>query len=133
MVIGSHKRMMVYRKTDFKCSVCGNARDLTCVCFIPEWVRLVDDDVANMIPMCDECRINRGVNFIELGDLKYLPKLFIEQLMEYYKTMNKYLHKYVRDYGRYRTRGKLDVDRNMQILGSYDEYIKDNNVDWKNL
>lgn len=133
MVIGSHKRMMVYKKTDFKCSKCGSTKNLTCICFIPEWTRLVDDDVANMIPMCDDCRIARGLNFIELGDLKYLPTLFIEQLMEYYKTMDKYLHKYVRNYGKYRTRGRIDVERSLQILNSYDEYIKDNNVDWKNL
>lgn len=133
MVIGSHKRMIVYKKTDFKCAKCGNPKNLTCVCFIPEWTRLVDDDVANIIPMCDECRINRGHNFIELGELRFLPKLFIEQLMTYYKTMDKYLHKYVIKYGQYRTRGELDVVRTLQILGSYDEYIRDNNINWKDL
>lgn len=133
MVIGSHKRMIVYRKTDFKCAKCGSTENLTCVCFIPEWTRLSNDDTANLIPMCDTCRINRGLNFIELGELVHLPKLFIEQLMEYYKTMDKYLYKYVRDYGRYRTRGLIDIDRTMQILSSYDEYIKDNHIDWKNL
>lgn len=133
MVIGSHKRMIVYKKTDFRCAKCGSPKNLTCTCFIPEWTRLVDSNTDNIIPLCDECRLKRGFNFIELGELVYLPRLFIDQLMMYYRTMDKYLRKYVSLYGKYRTNGKINVENTLQILSSYDEYIKRNNVYWENL
>ena len=99
--------MNVYRKTDFKCAICGSTKDLTCDHFIPKWTRIVGDEYENLIPMCDKCNEEKGVNFIELGKLKYLPKVFIDMLMRYYKPLNKYLKKYVKQYGAYRTEGNL--------------------------
>lgn len=133
MVIGSHKRMIVYKKTDFRCAKCGSSANLTCTCFIPEWTRIVGDNTDNIIPLCDKCRLKKGMNFMELGELVYLPKLYIDLLMRYYMTIDKYLHKYVREFGKYRTNGRVDVTYALQVLSSYDGYIKDNDIHWENL
>lgn len=133
-IIPVHRRMNVYRKTDFKCAICGSTKDLTCDHFIPKWTRIVGDEYENLIPMCDKCNEEKGVNFIELGKLKYLPKVFIDMLMRYYKPLNKYLKKYVKQYGAYRTEGKLDVEQAMLILNSYDMYIFGNkDLDWEDI
>lgn len=135
MIVGSHKRMLVYKKTNFKCSCCGSSKDLMCACFIPEWTRIVDDSIDNLIPLCLDCYLNRKCDFIELGHLRYLPKLYIQQLVRYYKSISKYLYKYVRMYGYYRTSGKIDVDKNILILSSYDSYYEENKdeLKWENL
>ena len=131
MIIGSHKRMMTYKKTGFKCAICGSTHELECVCFIPEWTRIVSDDYENLIPLCFKCYLERGYNFIELGKLKFLPDTYIQMLMRYYSDIAMYLYKYVRMYGSYRTRGKLDIDRAKLILQSYDLYIEEHSKDLK--
>lgn len=125
MVIGSHKRWIVYNKTDFKCSICGSKKDLECTCFIPEWTR-IGDDVDNIIPLCSNCLIKRGVHLIELGKLKYLPRLHVEVLMRFYHANRKYLYKYIRLFGYSRTRGLLDVDNSINTLSSYDLWLESN-------
>lgn len=134
-IIGSHKRMLVYKKTDFKCAICGSTHTLDAVPFIPTWTRLPATEVSQLIPLCDECVKEVGINFIELGKLRYLPELYIEQLMNEYKHNSKYLRKYVHTYGSYRTGRKLDVDKALAVLGSYDNYIHDywDYIDWDNL
>lgn len=135
MVIGSHKRMIVYNKTGKKCSMCGCKDNLTCVCFIPEWTRIVETDTENLIPLCDECRIKRGKNFIEIGSLRFLPEIYIEQLLRYYKSIALYLYKYVHLYGKQRTNGLVDIDRVLLIMQSYDNLLKEKKeeIDWEHL
>lgn len=133
MVINSYKKMIVSKKTDGKCSMCGSTDNISCECFIPEWTRIIKDDYDNLIPLCDECRLSRGYNFIEIGSLKYLPELCIEQLLRYYRHISMYLYKYVRLYGKFRTNGKLDIDRSILIMESYDHLIKSKDIDWESI
>lgn len=135
MVIGSHKRMIVYNKTGERCAICGSKNNLTCVCFIPEWTRIVSTDLDNLIPLCDDCRIKRGKNFIEIGSLRYLDDLYIDQLLRYYKSISLYLYKYVRLYGVQRTNGLVDIDRVLLTMQSYDNLIKEkeDEIKWEDL
>lgn len=135
MVIGSHKRMIVYNKTDKRCSTCGSDKDLTCVCFIPEWTRIVSADTDNIIPMCDSCRIKRGRNFLEIGELRFLPEIYIQQLLRYYRSISMYLYKYVRLYGNYRVGNDVDIEKTLLIMSSYDQMISSNpdKYNWENL
>ena len=134
-IIGSHKRMLVYKKTDFKCAICGSTHDLDAAPFIPTWTRLPATEVSQLIPLCDSCIKEIGINFIELGKLRYLPELYIEQLMNEYEHNKKYLYKYVRTYGSYRTGRRLDVGKAIAVLGSYDNYISENwgGINWESL
>lgn len=133
MVIGSHKRMLVYKKTNFRCSICGSKKNLVCCGFIPSWTRIVGDDIENLIPLCSDCMEKRRYDFIELGKLEYLPDFYIEQLMRYYREQAKYLHKYVTLYGSIRTNNLLDVDKALAILESYNIYIESHqsNLNWE--
>ena len=135
VMIGSHKRMLVYKKTDFRCSICGSRKHLDCSPFIPTWTRIQSTNVQQLIPLCEKCQSVIGVDYIELGQLKYLPELYIEELMREYKTLNKYLRKYTKSYGEYRTGKRLNVDRAMLTLDSYDEYLTNNKneLDWESL
>lgn len=135
MYISPQKRERVYLKTDCRCAICGKRDKLICSSFIPEWTRIVDASVDNMIPLCEDCFINTRYKLIELGSLRYLPDVFIQQLMRYYKPIANYLYKYIRMYGSYRTSNKLDVDKSVLILSSYDTYIKEHKdkLDWENL
>lgn len=135
MVIGSHKRMIVYNKTGKRCSMCGSKKNLTCVCFIPEWTRIITTETDNLIPVCDECRYKRGKNFIEIGMLRYLPDLYIQQLLRYYKSISMYLYKYVRLYGKSHTEGLVDIDRTLLIMQSYDNLIEERTEDimWEDM
>lgn len=133
MIIGLHKRMIVYNKTGKRCAMCGSSNNLTCVCFIPEWTRIVSTDVDNLIPLCDDCRCHRGKKFIEIGSLKYLPNLYIDQLLRYYKSISKYLYKYVRLYGQQRVGYLVDINATLLIMQSYEQLAKERNLDWENL
>ncbi len=135
MVVGSHKRMIVYNKTGMKCSICGSENNLTCVCFIPEWTRIVSTETENLIPLCDDCRIKRGKNFIEIGELRYLPELFIEQLLRFYMSISQYLHKYVKTYGKYRVGGDVDIEKTLLVMSSYDQMISEEpyKYEWEEL
>jgi hypothetical protein len=135
MILSMHKCISVYKKTDHKCAICGDKKNLTCVCFIPEWTRIVSTDVENIIPMCDECRLKRGKNFIEIGTLRYLPEIYIAQLLRYYRSISMYLYKYVRLYGKNRTNGLVDIERTLLIMQSYDCMIKEHkdDLDWESL
>lgn len=126
MQASGYKQKMVYSKTGCRCAICGEWYDLICTCFIPEWTRVADGSYDNLIPLCPECFIKTRYRFIELGSLRYLPEVYIQQLMRYYSEMSDYLRKYVRLYGSYRTGGKLDVDRACLVLSSYDAYIEEN-------
>jgi hypothetical protein len=88
-----------------------------------------------MIPLCDECRFNRGLNFIEIGSLQYLPEIHIQQLLRYYKSVALYLHKYLRMFGEQRLGNKDLVKRNILILESYDNLIleKKEELNWEDL
>lgn len=132
-VIGTHKRMIVYRKCDFSCCVCGSKYDLTCDHFIPQWTRIVGNDTDNLLPMCDECNGKKGLQFMELSHLRYLPEAHLQALMRYYRNISKYLYKYIRDFGKYRTNGEVDIDKSIQVLQSYDLYIKEHyaDLDWE--
>lgn len=123
--IGVHKRMIVYKKADFKCCVCGSSDNLTCDHFIPQWTRIVSNDTPNLLPMCEACNSAKGLQFMELAKLKYLPELYVQELMRYYRNISKYLYKYVRDFAHYRTNGEVDVEASLQILDSYQLYIKE--------
>ena len=125
--------MIVYKKSDFRCCICGRKSDLTCDHFIPKWTRIVDNDVDNLIPICGKCNEDKGLNFIELSKLKYLPSLYVEVLMRYYRKNAIFLKKYVREFGSYRTNGKLDVERALLVLKSYDNYLEENkaSLDWE--
>lgn len=133
LLIPVHRRIMVYRKTDYRCAICGKGKDLTCDHFIPKWTRIVGDEYENLIPLCEDCNSEKAMNFIELNRLEYLPTLFIDMLMRYYSDIAKYLKKYVRDYGSYRTNSELDVEHALLILGSYDEYIRHHDLNWEEL
>lgn len=134
-LIGTHKRMIVYKKCDFRCCVCGTKVNLTCDHFIPQWTRIVGNDIENLLPMCSTCNFNKGLQFMELAQLKYLPTLYVEELMRYYRNISKYLYKYVRDFAYYRTNGEVDVDKAILILNSYDVYIKEHEkeLNWENM
>lgn len=135
MYISPHKRNRVYLKTNHRCSICGSEKDLVCTCFIPEWTRIVDTSTDNMIPLCSKCFADTRYKLIEIGSLRYLPDIFVQQLMRYYKHIANYLYKYVRMYGSYRTNNKLNIEQSCLILNSYDEYIKEHKdeLDWENL
>ena len=133
MVIGSHKRRIVYKKTDFRCSICGSKENLVCCGFIPTWTRIVGTDTENIIPLCDSCFQKRGCDFIELGKLKFLPDVYIEQIMRYYNGLAKYLKRYVVLYGAIRTRNILDVDKALVVLESYNIWISEHkdSLNWE--
>lgn len=133
MIIGSHKRMIVYNKTGKRCAICGSYNNLTCVCFIPEWTRIVSTEIDNLIPLCDKCRYHRGKKFIEIGMLKYLPNLYIDQLLRYYKSISKYLYKYVKLYGQQRVGNIVDINATLLIMQSYEQLARERNLDWENL
>lgn len=134
MILNPHGLKFVYGKTNGKCCLCGSEHNIVCTGFIPEWTRVVLS-LDNAIPICDDCRFKRQFDFIELGKLKYLNEMYIEMLMRFYRGERKYIKTYVRRFGSYRTRGKLDVDYALTVLSSYDEYISMNEkkLDWENL
>jgi hypothetical protein len=127
--------MIVYNKTGKRCSICGSKENLTCVCFIPEWTRIIETETENLIPMCDDCRYKRGKNFIEIGTLSYLPDIYIQQLLRFYKSISMYLYKYVRLYGESRTNSLIDIKKTLLIMQSYDNLIKEKKeeLNWENL
>lgn len=125
MILGMHSIKVVLGKTDNKCSICGCKDNLVCDDFIPQWTRVVPS-VDNVIPICDKCGQERGLNFIEIGKLKYLRPLYLEVLMRYYSSNFKYLKMYVRKFGDYRTRGLIDVSYALTVLSSYDEFVENN-------
>lgn len=134
MILSPHKLKIVYNKTDGRCAICGGYKNIVCTSFIPEWTR-IQNSVDNQIPLCDDCIAQKGFNFIELGKLRYLDKLYIEVLMRYYDSESNYIKAYVRRFGKYRTFGVLDVDYALSVLGSYDEYIRTHHdiLDWDKL
>lgn len=123
--------MNVYKKTDFKCSICGSSHNLTCAHFVPTWTRISDDSYENLIPLCGSCNKKINFNFIELGSLKYLSTTFLEMSLLYYSGLAKYLKKYIALYGEYRTQGKIDVNSTLAILSSYDEALNTIIKDWR--
>lgn len=125
MILGLHSIKTVLAKTNGRCSICGKSENLVCIDFIPQWTRVVSD-VDNVIPLCDECRLSRNLDFIELGKLKFLPAFHILSLMKFYDNNSKYVKAYVRKFGGYRTRGLVDIDYALTVLTSYDQYIADN-------
>lgn len=127
-----HRDKLVCAKTDGRCSICGVKDNLVFVSFIPAWTRASSKEVKASIPLCTDCYLRTRYSFIELGQLKYLPKLYIDELMTGYKPIAQYLYKYVRLYGVQRTNGKLDVDKALLTLYSYNEYIKELE-DWKSI
>ena len=133
MEIDFHKKMNVFKKTDCRCSICGKTDNLICAYFIPTWTRILKQDINNMIPLCEECNIKRGLDFIELGKLKYLNKTELQILMRYYSKLDNYLYKYVVLYGAQRTRGLIDIDRSLLILNSYLLYCREHKdeLDWE--
>lgn len=135
IVIGSHKRMLVYKKTDFRCAICGFRHQLDCSPFIPTWTRIPSTEVKQLIPLCTHCQQEVDINFIELGKLRYLPELYVEELMREYESYNKYLRKYTKSYGAYRTGKKLDVAKALITLDSYDQYLENNKseLNWESL
>lgn len=135
MVVGFRTQRMVYSKTRGRCAICGGQEDLLCCPFIPAWTRLPVEKFEVLIPLCISCNCSRGHSFLELGQLSYLPSLYIEQLMRYYRENEKYLKQYVRKFGNYRTRGLLDVDRALLVLESYDDWIRNNalEINWEDL
>lgn len=122
MILGMHSIKIVREKTGCKCAICGSTENLVCEEFIPQWTRVVSS-IDNIIPLCDECRIRRGLQFIEIGKLKYLHSLYLEVLMRFYDGNSKYLKMYVRKFGKYRTRGLIDIDYALSILSAYDTYV----------
>ena len=135
MSLNAYKKMIVMKKTQGRCSICGSEENVKPHYFVPDWTRIVGDDLDNIIPLCENCEARRELNFIEVGRLKYLPDVHIEQLMRYYKTISKYLHKYVRLYGEYRTNGKLDVSKALLTLDSYEQFINEdvNKFKWEDI
>lgn len=133
MTLSKYKQKIVYQKTNNVCAICGCTHELTAVCFIPEWTRIVQGEIDNMIPLCDECREKRGLNFIELGRLRYLPELYIQQLMRYYQSIYKYLYKYVKMYAEYRTNNLVSSDECITIMASYNHYCKlhEDELNWE--
>lgn len=134
MVLSPHALKVVYGKTDGRCALCGETENLTCTGFIPTWTR-IPYSIDNMIPLCDTCRESRGYSFIEIGKLRYLDTLYIQSAMRFYSHEDKYLRMYVRRFGQYRTVGKLDTDYALQVLSSYDEYLRTHKdeLDWESL
>lgn len=134
MIISPHKQKLAKYKTACRCAICGEEHDLIVTGFIPEWTRITNQDVDNLIPLCDKCFNDTRYKFIELGSLRYLPTLFIQQLMRYYRPIAGYLYKYVRMYGDYRTNHMLNVDEACLILSSYDIYIQEHEkeLNWEN-
>lgn len=131
MILGMHSIKVIKEKTGHRCAICGSTKNLVCEDFIPSWTRVVPH-IDNEIPLCDECRINRGLQFIEIGKLKYLRPLYLEALMRFYRSNDKYLKMYVRKFGEYRTRGLIDVSYALTVLSSYDAYVESNKerLDW---
>lgn len=127
--ISIQKRINVLSKTKRRCSVCGCKENLTCDHFIPQWTRCVNNEFEILIPMCEKCNSEKDMNFLELSKLKYLPTVYIEMLMRFYDEQSNYLKVYVRKFGSYRTNGKLDVERALLVLKSYDTYIMEHAED----
>lgn len=121
--ISIQRRINVLSKTRRRCAICGRKEGLTCDHFIPQWTRCVGNDFENLVPLCEDCNQEKDCNFLELSKLKYLPDVYIEMLMRYYRENSNYLKKYVRKFGSYRTNGVLDIERALLVLKSYDEYI----------
>lgn len=123
-LISPHQRMIVYKKSKMRCSMCGTKDNLTCDHFIPKWTRIVGSNTKNLIPLCYDCNNNvKGNTFVELNTLTYLDNYYITELMLFYKDIRLYLKKYIRDFGKYRTNNSLDVDRALLVLKSYDAYL----------
>lgn len=134
MILNPYELRVAYGKTDGKCAICGREDCVICTGFIPRWTR-VRFSLDNVIPLCDECRLARSFNFIELGKLTYLNRTYVEQLMRFYRGESKYLKIYTRKFGSYRTGGLLDVDYSLSVLNSYDEYIRmhQSDLDWESM
>lgn len=124
VIISAHKRYIVYKKTDFRCSICGSKDRLTVDHFIPSWTRIVSNTEANLIPMCEYHNEEKDCHFITLTQLVYLPEKEKERLMMFYKQNRGYFRKYVREYGSMRTSSILNVNDAMTALDSYDEWLK---------
>ena len=124
MILGMHSIKEVRAKTECRCAICGDTKNLVCVDFIPPWTR-VEPTLNNVIPLCNNCMLFRSLQFIELGKLEYLPKKHIDELMNFYKGNSKYLKMYTRRFGVYRTRGLIDIEYSLRILSSYDTYIEE--------
>lgn len=125
MVLGLSSVKKVLRKTGNKCAICGCTNNLSCMDFIPLWTR-IQPTIDNSIPLCADCIAERGMNFIELGKLKYVPQSTVFELMKVYQANDKYLKFYVRKFGTYRTRGLINVNRALLVLQSYDEFVYNN-------
>ena len=117
-IIGSHKRMIVYKKTEFKCACCGSTSNLTCDHFLPKWIRIVDNDIRNLIPMCYDCNHDKADSLIYLHSLKYLPDCYVRDLLQYYAINRKFIRYYVEHFS-YRAEN-FDVDDAIRVLNSYD-------------
>ena len=135
MLISPQKQKLAKYKTACRCAICGERNDLVVTGFIPEWTRIVGQYTDKLIPLCNNCFINTRYKFIELGSLRYLPEVFIQQLMRYYKPIAGYLYKYIYMYGKYRTNNMLDVDKACLVLSSYDVYIQEHEdeLNWEDL
>lgn len=135
MILSPHKRMTVLRKTNFKCAVCGSAEDLDCGCFIPDWTRVPAYDADNLIPLCPTCWTKNYGKFIEIGKLKHLPELHVQQAMRYYKSVDKFLYKYVLLYGKRRSKVDISISETLLILESYNQWIREHSedLDWESL
>lgn len=122
MILGMHSIQVVLNKTGKRCSICGCKENIVCSDFIPAWTRVVNN-IDNQIPLCDACREERGLQFIELGKLKFLDETYLQAAMRFYRSNDKYLKYYVRRFGEYRSRGLIEIDHAMMILSSYDAYV----------
>lgn len=133
MVFDYKKNERVLCKTNCRCAMCGTENNLIHAYFIPSWTR-VPKEIDNIIPLCFNCNIKRGLNFIEIGKLKYLTEISLQETMRYYKKLDSYLYKYVALYGKQRTRGLINVDNNLLILNSYLLWCREHKseLDWEN-
>lgn len=131
-MIGLNKVKQVLNKSGHKCSLCGKTTDLTYRKFIPDYVPLSYSDYENLIPVCNECDSKHHNKFIELGNLKYLPSIYIQQCLRYYFKLDKYIHKYVIMFSKNKI-GIEEVQRTLLIINSYNQFIKDNKelLDWE--
>ncbi len=125
MILGMQSLRKIRAKTDNRCAICGKQGELGCVPFIPQWTR-VNTDIRNYIPMCDDCIIDRKMQFVEIGKLKYLKDESISELMSFYNTNAKFIKEYTRRFGKQRTMGLVDIDYALRILSSYDTFIENN-------
>ncbi len=117
-------KIKVFSKTGYRCSLCGTYDNLKVTNFFPTWIRYVNDDIRNKIPICDTCKARRGVELLELGTLGFLPIEHRMEIMSYYEENRNLLRKYILSYGLYRTNNLLDLEHTKLVLRSYDVYLE---------